>query len=318
MKLSNLLILTGAGFTKNFGGLLSNEMWVVIFNNPLIQDKPKLKELLLNNFNFEDIYSSVMGGNYTQEEKIVFQQAIEDAYKELDDLITHTKFDNSTINIPLLSHLIALPINRDEQGLFFTLNQDIFVEKKLGRRSPGAQFDDAVYGREISLDRSRFITLPSSNELDNIKREFNKFGFWYIKLHGSYGWLSHDGTHRMAIGNNKLDDIQREPLLKWYFEVFHQAITEGDKKLLVIGYGFRDEHINKTLLEGVNHHNLTLYVISPENPYNFHKNIEYGHAYAMPLWLAIRGYFPYTMQEIFPPGERFSYKFERIKSALLG
>lgn len=38
----------GAGFTKNFGGPLSNEMWANIFKRKEIQAYEKLRKLLLD------------------------------------------------------------------------------------------------------------------------------------------------------------------------------------------------------------------------------------------------------------------------------
>lgn len=38
MKGNNLLLLTGAGFTKNFGGYLGEEMWAKVFNDWLFAD----------------------------------------------------------------------------------------------------------------------------------------------------------------------------------------------------------------------------------------------------------------------------------------
>ena len=48
IKSKELILLTGAGFTKNFGGFLANEMWSKIHNHPMVQSKPKLKQLLMN------------------------------------------------------------------------------------------------------------------------------------------------------------------------------------------------------------------------------------------------------------------------------
>jgi len=55
-----LVLLTGAGFTKNFGGFLAIEMWSKVFNHPEIQSSEKLKSLIQNNFNYENIYSDVL------------------------------------------------------------------------------------------------------------------------------------------------------------------------------------------------------------------------------------------------------------------
>ncbi|MCO5382417.1 MAG: hypothetical protein NHB15_10310 [Methanosarcina barkeri] len=56
------ILLLGAGFTKNFGGLLASEMWAEIFNNENIQTQPRIKKLMQNNFDYESIYYSVLEG----------------------------------------------------------------------------------------------------------------------------------------------------------------------------------------------------------------------------------------------------------------
>ena len=38
----NAVLLTGAGFTKTFGGYLASEMWATILNQPEVQRSPEL------------------------------------------------------------------------------------------------------------------------------------------------------------------------------------------------------------------------------------------------------------------------------------
>lgn len=54
------ILLLGAGFTKNFGGLLANEMWAHIFNHEKVQAQSRIKELMLNDFDYESIYYAVL------------------------------------------------------------------------------------------------------------------------------------------------------------------------------------------------------------------------------------------------------------------
>jgi len=44
MTENDRVLLTGAGFTKNFGGPLAREIWSLIFNNPRIQQTPSLRQ----------------------------------------------------------------------------------------------------------------------------------------------------------------------------------------------------------------------------------------------------------------------------------
>jgi len=69
----------------------------------------------------------------------------------------------------------------------------------------------------------------------------------------------------MVIGKNKSEIIAREPLLKWYFELFQKVIAEGSKKILIVGYGFGDQHINQVLADGVEKYGLQIYIISTKS-----------------------------------------------------
>jgi hypothetical protein len=85
------MLLTGAGFTHNFGGFLAREMWSKIFNNPLVQANAEARKLLLNDFDFESVYSAKMSGG---EETIkVIRIAVEAAYKDLDDTVKNWVFN---------------------------------------------------------------------------------------------------------------------------------------------------------------------------------------------------------------------------------
>ena len=96
--MSDVVILTGAGFTKNFGGFLGEEMWAKIFNNPKLNQFNNLRLALRNTFlggitnegecfDYEFVYSTIIenkDGKYSKKEREVFQEVIEEAYKNLD------------------------------------------------------------------------------------------------------------------------------------------------------------------------------------------------------------------------------------------
>ena len=47
-KYSDVIILTGAGFTANFGGFLARDMWEKIFNHPSLQAHDSLRQNFLS------------------------------------------------------------------------------------------------------------------------------------------------------------------------------------------------------------------------------------------------------------------------------
>jgi hypothetical protein len=59
-------------------------------------------------------------------------------------------------------------------------------------------------------------------------------------------------NHKCAprrIGGNKSLTIQSHQVLKWYFSEFQRHLGMGATRVMVIGYGFNDPHINNALLE---------------------------------------------------------------------
>jgi len=95
-EISKNILLTGAGFTKNFGGLLASEMWSKIFNHEQVQSMTRLKDLLVDDFDYESIYYKVINGSYEDDERDAISVAIFQAYKTLDDIVRQWFFDSNS------------------------------------------------------------------------------------------------------------------------------------------------------------------------------------------------------------------------------
>jgi SIR2-like domain len=76
----------------------------------------------------------------------------------------------------------------------------------------------------------------------------------------------------MVIGTNKGRLLESEPLLNWYLQLFEEALQRA-QALLVIGYSFRDPHINHGIVEAAKSNGLRLYVMSPQTPEDFRVNL---------------------------------------------
>jgi hypothetical protein len=86
----------------------------------------------------------------------------------------------------------------------------------------------------------------------------------YYKLHGSTGWETTDGQPLLVIGRDKVGTIARSPILHWTYQQFEASLRNRPTRLMVIGYGFGDAHINDTLIQA--HQNGTLvlmYLVHP-------------------------------------------------------
>jgi hypothetical protein len=83
-----------------------------------------------------------------------------------------------------------------------------------------------------------------------------------LKLHGSSNWRTDQASEIMIVGGGKARAIDRYPVLRWYSEIFAECLSETSARLMVIGYSFRDEHINAVLMRAIEK-GLRVFVVDP-------------------------------------------------------
>ena len=249
--MTNRILLTGAGFTANFGGFLAAKVSLEIFNK--INNTSKLQNLLRDNFDFEDVYQKVMNSEeFSMDEKIELTNAIKAVFKDIDRETTENGFKK--INSQNFSELLGYFADPDHGGFLFTLNQDTFIEAHRGH-FPQTGIEDLVPGKTETegspLNGLHTVTkkqIIDETEVDAYKSDRDeKFKHlknkhvYYVKLHGSHNWTLKDSSNNlMVIGHGKSDIIKTNPLLSWYLEIFERRLNMPNTKLLIIGYGFNE------------------------------------------------------------------------------
>ena len=184
---------------------------VKIFNNPAIQNQEKVKQALLSDeaFDFEAVYSKIMNDNAFEDgEKRSLNCAVEESFEALDEIVRSYIDNNLRLHKDQsLPDFLRKILGMDgKRGFFFTLNQDLFVERRLNYYMPGIDFPTDCYkGNRYSLTRDDFAILPKEEGIKGVKEGLisRQSGIIYIKLHGSYGWLSSNGYLQMVIGTTK-------------------------------------------------------------------------------------------------------------------
>ena len=81
---SNRTILTGAGWTRNWGGRLAEELWQDLMGHPAVQNNSRLRELLLDERSFEVALGRIQAEPFTAADRQAFQQALLDAFVAMD------------------------------------------------------------------------------------------------------------------------------------------------------------------------------------------------------------------------------------------
>lgn len=310
------LLLTGAGFTKNFGGFLSDEMFALIQSS--VRRNRILLRLLKGTLDYEQVYGRVVieGAEGGADERNTLLAAVQDAYQRLDDAVRRIVWrqGGAAVSHHHLREFIGKFAGRDhgQRGYFFTLNQDLFVERHIGIaagdvllhlhgqvRSPVGLHHNA--GRDLNAEDH--VVLEDDAASYRVADAQSSNRFHYVKLHGSLNWRSSRNRNVMVIGYGKEELIAREPLLAYYLETFERELYQTGRRLCVIGYGFRDPHINRRIANALQRHDLQLFAISPQPPGVFRdalrgpKGPRYGHV----IWERVV-HWPWTLEQIFPVG----------------
>lgn len=214
--------------------------------------------------------------------------------------LTGSTSSRSSGHIPFLAKLIARDTNLGRTHLF-TLNYDTLFEQALeelgiqyfdgfsGKTT--ARFDPAVYGLDIYY--------PGDVAEGRVRR-FDKF-LQYYKLHGSLHWyLDEDRTYRAqhrdlafakeyrcADSATKATKLQSQEYRKirsfgilptsqkftqtldmpyaHLFRLFHARLNQPQTFLMVLGYGFGDDHVTRIIETALMNPSLVMLVVEP-NP----------------------------------------------------
>jgi hypothetical protein len=307
MANNKITLLTGAGFTKNFGGLLADEMWAMIFNHKEVQESIIIRNNMLSEFNYEAVYQKIIDDNKLDEkEKEVIKKALLSAYEYQENNWQNNNFF-LYIDDRIINHLCECLSKY--VGLYFTLNHDLFLERKLIHKFRGRNpcllanpSDMGIPGNRSALPNEAELAAKQSIISDQLS---NVLGLCYVKLHGSINWLDSDKKETLVIvGGNKKEKMKKEPLLNKYYELFKETLLTPDQRLLIIGYGFMDNHINEAILEGLNKRSLKIHIIDTLSPKHFSdkmaqsnekgvsKEERQGMVTRELIWLKMSGYFP--------------------------
>jgi hypothetical protein len=318
------ILLTGAGFTKGFGGYLGSEMWAAILNQPEVQKDHDLRQVMVEqpHLNFEVVYHDVQSSKkYNPEQKSALTQAVGRSYRQMDEILRTSPANNPVAACRGLVRRFSGSRHKRTLGFVFTLNQDLLVERFYVNEDVEKMMAIPALHRPewFRCDVGPFFGENDGGELklpDELvvnqeeERLWTKFTsqLMYVKLHGSFGWRSQDGSDVMVIGHEKLGAIRKEPLLKWYLALFEDVLNRGQRKLLAVGYSFRDEHVNDIIVKAIRNSKLQLYILSPKQPIDFRSelfSLPKPRYHVTEIWNSLGGYFPGTVDDFYNEGNSF-------------
>jgi hypothetical protein len=298
------VLLTGAGFSRPFGGYLVSEMWAAIFRQREIRASSTLRAKLLAQMNFETVYEDIASSNQFEMTQDL-GEAIWRSYDHMQAAMNTepNRNDARQMYVRFLSRFGAT--DSAERGFVFTLNQDVLIES-------AGQGQPQLPGVPLDQQPGTRIQLPGEDGVSTAEASFEQSGggsLAYVKLHGSFNWWRFNASRALVIGTNKGPLLQSEPLLRWYQRLFRDVLSQYNRRLLVIGYSFRDRHINDVILDAVKNCGLKLFVMSPETPERFRahlQSVERPSASASwvvergdEIWNALYGYYCGSVEQFY-------------------
>jgi hypothetical protein len=293
LRSEHILVLSGAGTSIGFGGKTMSQLWTIVENE--VKD-------------FSTILTLV---KYTEEQKAfmnlehllsILQIEKRSTENKAGDVSKITSFINSIESIILkecsfqlpdtaphdffLKKLLKARKNIDPRIKLFTLNYDMSFETASDR--VGAVLIDG-----FSFTQRQFFN-PSTYDLDIVYREKSRIhseeSFYskviqLFKIHGSVTWRkTMDGiiTKEKQPVSNAVEAVLIYPNSSKYeksyempfFELvsrFQNTLRKENTTLLVIGYSFNDDHINRILRESVkSNSNLEVFIVKPNIKFDNH------------------------------------------------
>jgi len=271
--MTQLLLLVGAGFSHNWGGRLASEVFNTLLGDAAVQGDSEIGALLWRHQRvggFEaalaELQRDARSDPALSARKDVLEGAIRRVFERMNaaffNLEGGFEFHNHTgwLVRELLVRFDAI----------FSLNQDLLLERHYidgdnialtgARRWQGA----ALPGVRWPMPRPGFLPGEWVNARWRVDGpvEAPKHMQPVYKLHGSSAWIDANGRDLLVLGGSKGDAIAGSELLAAYSDEFERRLAFPDTRLMIIGYGFGDAHINAVMAAAASR-GLKIFIVDP-------------------------------------------------------
>ena len=265
----NPIILLGAGFSRNWGGWLASEAFEYLLGCPEIARNERLKKLLWKHQHsggFEDALSAVQRDHnrstYSDDLR-AFQSAVGRMFDAMNHGYAARPGFEFQQHKSLMVRTFLVRINA-----IFSLNQDLLLEQhylndnvQLG--SNGERDGWQIPGMALQVDSLQPLQPRATGRwipTGQIRPDQRMQPLY--KLHGSSNWRDNSNGSLLIMGGDKAREIQSHAILGHYAQEFERRLSAQDARLMIVGYGFRDPHINAVLTAAIER-GLKFFLIDP-------------------------------------------------------
>lgn len=262
------ILLLGAGFSRNWGGWLAAEMFEYLLGSR--EFDPPLRDLLWDHRQtggYEGALGVLLDQFFSGSRHVrlsQFEAALTRMFADMDKKYAAIEFEFQATPAYMVRTFLA------RFDAVFTLNQDLLLERHyldadFTRGNPGRWSGWQIPGMARQAPNGTGQTSDCEN-----------CGVWvpagatslqtghqpYFKLHGSINWRDAAGLSMIAAVGDNPALFHRFPVILGYHEALAEYLSQP-VRVLVIGYGFGDQHINDMLRAAANRGLLKLFIIDP-------------------------------------------------------
>lgn len=268
MNLSHILLI-GAGFSHNWGGMLAADFFDDLLGAPELDDRCRmLLWQYRSDGGFERALSVLQreGGSSL----VRMEQALQAVFARMNSCFLAADFTLEFRSGAQASAGDGVKRFLARFDVIFSLNQDLLLESGYcAQAEPPQAFNPRWSGYAFP----GMVPKPSPPLTPRWCGEFSPDpqGLKSVdtntqpiyKLHGSSNWTDNTNGRLMIMGGEKVSSIRGSLVLRAYSEEFERQLNEPGARLMIIGYGFADGHINTAIERAAEAGNLKIFVIDP-------------------------------------------------------
>lgn len=308
------VLLLGAGFSKNWGGLLAKDVSGFLASDKRFRDptgeNEELRKRLFESAQYENVLEWYQHADADAAGRL--EDAIVDVFLRQDDLM---RANLGAVDLRRFSEFLRECLTASDCRLdIFTLNQDLLWERHLAAqlfRPPEAVSLPGFANDHWKVPASvKFKPEEMSLQIPTDQATFNFDGteeVRYVKLHGSLNWVDPKGRPVIIAGGNKEGATGAHPLLTAYKAYFAKRLLSGRVDLLVIGYSFGDENINRRIIDSIDKDDLRIFVIDPMDSSEWYRRRQL--TFLTSMLGSTFAYWPWPLTDVFPPNALGSTAF---------
>lgn len=261
------VLLLGAGFSRNWGGWLAPEAFEYLLGCPQVD--ASLKDLLWTHQRsggFEAALAELQDEHFRRggapEQRLAdLMSAIVQMFSDMNMAFEDVPFEfQNEIQFRVSSFLVQF-------DAIFTLNLDLLLERHyfnenvgLSKKWDGWQIPGMKFAEPPTSGlANRALGKWEPDTSLNVGARLQPF----FKLHGSTNWVGSESEDILVLGGNKTSIIEHYPVIKLSHERFKKCLSQSETRLMVIGYSFGDDHINKAIREAAVDGGLNIFIIDP-------------------------------------------------------